>query len=251
MDSDTVPPSAPTSFTATVSGIPASTVNLSWVNPVADFASVTIRRSTTNYPTSITEGTAVATNITSTSYADVGLANGTYYYSIFAKDIVGNVSTSAQATAIVNVVTDTSAPIISAGYPSTDTRLSAGTTSVNLSITTNENATCKYSTTAGISYASMTDTFTLTGTTTHTQVLTSLTNGTNYTYSVRCSDTANNVTTSDYTISFSVRNAFSGGGGSIVTATSTNTTDTNSNTSQTNTQNSTTINNNTSVVSRP
>lgn len=60
MDDDTTPPAAPTSFTATVGGTPASTINLSWVNPVdPDFASVTIRRSTTAYPTSITNGSSV------------------------------------------------------------------------------------------------------------------------------------------------------------------------------------------------
>ena len=207
---DTTPPSAPTSFTATVGGTPASTINLSWTNPVSDFASVTIRKSTTTYPTSITDGSSVTggTNITATSLADTSLANGTYYYSIFAKDAAGNVSTSAQATAAVNV--DTTPPSLSDGSPTT--QQPAGTTSVNLSVTTNENATCKYSTTSGTSYASMTDAFTLTGTTNHTQVLTGLTNGTSYTYYVRCSDGSNNVTTTDYTISFSVRNASSGGG---------------------------------------
>lgn len=118
----------------------------------------------------------------------------------------------AQATATVNVVTDTTPPVLSSGSPATGTRLTAGTTSVILSITTNEDATCKYSTTAGTSYASMTNAFTLTGTTGHTQAITGLTNGADYTYYVRCSDGSNNVTTTDYTISFSVRNVSSGGG---------------------------------------
>ena len=89
---------------------------MSWVNPVdLDFANVTIRRSTTGYPTSITDGSSVVggTDITTTSLADVGLVNSVYYYSIFAKDTVGNVSVAAQATATVNV--DTTAPALSAG----------------------------------------------------------------------------------------------------------------------------------------
>lgn len=102
MDADATPPSAPSSFTATVS---SSTVNLSWINPVdSDFDSVTIRRSTSTYPVSITDGTAVATDISATTRTDTSLSNATYYYSIFAKDSTGNISTAAQSTATVNVV---------------------------------------------------------------------------------------------------------------------------------------------------
>ncbi len=102
---------------------------------------------------------------------------------------------------------DTTPPTLSAGSP-TGT-LVAGTTSTTLSVTTNENATCKYGTTAGVAYASLPNTFTTTGGTTHTKTLTGLTNGSSYTYYVRCIDGASNANTSDYSIAFSV--AASGG----------------------------------------
>ena len=98
---DTTAPSAPTGFTATPSG---STVNLSWTNPTdIDFASVTIRKDTTAYPTDISSGTLVALGLTGTTTIDTNLPNGTYYYSIFAKDTTGNVSDRATAIAIVSV----------------------------------------------------------------------------------------------------------------------------------------------------
>ncbi|MCR4322624.1 MAG: hypothetical protein NUV61_00870, partial [Candidatus Azambacteria bacterium] len=56
------------------------------------------------------------------------------------------------------VITDTSAPSISAGAPTST--LPSTTTQTTLSVTTDENATCKYSATANTSYAALTNTFT-------------------------------------------------------------------------------------------
>lgn len=96
---DTTAPTAPDSFAAVAS---SDAIHLSWINPVdADFASITVRRSTTDFPTSKTDGSAV-TSGTVTSHTDTSLADGTYYYSIFAEDSNGNVSTRATASAIVN-----------------------------------------------------------------------------------------------------------------------------------------------------
>ena len=106
--------------------------------------------------------------------------------------------------------TDTTPPVRSAGLPSGTQ--AAGTTQVTLSLTTDENATCKYSTSAGTAYASMTGTFSTTGGTTHSTTITGLSNGNSYNYYVRCTD-GSNVNSDDYTISFSI--ASSGGGGII------------------------------------
>ena len=99
---------------------------------------------------------------------------------------------------------DTTPPTLSLGSPSGT--LSADTTSTTLSITTNENATCRYSTTTGTSYDSMTNTFTTTGGTNHSTTITGLTNGGSYTYYIRCQDTSGNANTTDYPISFSIAN---------------------------------------------
>ena len=104
---DTTPPSAPSSFAGTSSG---HNVSLTWVNPVdADFASTTIRRSTTAYPTNVTDGVLVAQGVTGTSQADNSLSDGTYYYAIFARDTVGNWSVAATVTVEVGP------PVISTG----------------------------------------------------------------------------------------------------------------------------------------
>ena len=95
-----------------------------------------------------------------------------------------------------------SAPVRSGGTP-TGT-LPSGTTSTTLSLTTNENATCRYSTTPGVSYSSMTDTFSTTGGTSHSTTISGLSDGDSYSYCVRCQDDSGNVNTSDYGISFSV-----------------------------------------------
>ncbi len=77
------------------------------------------------------------------------------------------------------------------------------TSSTTLSLTTNEAATCKYSTTAGTNYDSMTNTFSTTGSTSHSQVLFGLSEGTKN-YYVRCMDMVGNKNTNDYTITFAV-----------------------------------------------
>lgn len=95
----TLPP-APTSFAATAVG---SDVELTWINPVnVDFDSVMIRRSTSAFPTNETDGTLVIENITATTYTDTGLADGLYYYSIFAKNNVGIYSVAATASVTVD-----------------------------------------------------------------------------------------------------------------------------------------------------
>jgi len=96
---------------------------------------------------------------------------------------------------------DTTPPSRSSGQP-TGT-LTAGTTQATLSLATNENATCKYSTVANVAYNSIANTFATTGGTTHTKSV-GVTNGGNYSYYVRCRDVAGNANTNDFTISFSV-----------------------------------------------
>ncbi len=80
--------------------------------------------------------------------------------------------------------------------------LPAGTTQATLSVTTNENAYCKYSTVPNTTYSLMTDAFSSTGGTFHSTLVFRLTNGTNYTFYVRCQDTANNSNADDFPISF-------------------------------------------------
>ena len=93
-------------------------------------------------------------------------------------------------------------PFLSGGSPSG--MLESGVTSTQLSVTTDESATCKYSTTASIAYSAMTNTFDTTGNTTHTTAVSGLTDGNTYHYYVRCQDQLNNPDVADYEITFSV-----------------------------------------------
>ena len=98
--------------------------------------------------------------------------------------------------------TDSTPPSRSNGQP-TGT-LSPGTTLTIISLTTDETATCKYSTTPNTAYASMANTFSTTGTTFHSTTVSGLENGGRYTYYVRCEDAASNANPDDYPITFSV-----------------------------------------------
>ncbi len=108
---------------------------------------------------------------------------------------------------------DLTPPVRSNGAPSGT--LAAGTTQTTLSLSTNENASCRYSTTAGTAYSSMVKVFSTTGGTSHSTVVTGLSNGNSYTYYVRCQDGLGNANTDDFPINFSV--ASSSGGGDITT----------------------------------
>ena len=81
--------------------------------------------------------------------------------------------------------------------------LPTGTTQTTLGLTTDEAATCRYSTQPGVAYASMTNTFTTTGSTTHSTVLSGLANQ-SYSFYVRCADALGNANTNDFVIAFSV-----------------------------------------------
>src|SRR5574343_2013546 len=98
---------------------------------------------------------------------------------------------------------DTSAPVMTLVAPTASQVLSYGTTSTTVSLATDESATCKWDT-SDISYASMTNTYTTTGATSHSRVQAGLTNGGSYTYYTRCSDSVPNVNTSSLSHSFSV-----------------------------------------------
>jgi hypothetical protein len=96
---------------------------------------------------------------------------------------------------------DTTPPVISNPLPTG--QQPAGTTSVVMRVTTNENATCKYSV-SDSAYASLPNTFTTTGGTTHSQTITGLANGGSYSYYVRCQDTSLNANTTGTHITWNV-----------------------------------------------
>ncbi|MFH1171822.1 MAG: fibronectin type III domain-containing protein, partial [bacterium] len=98
-----------TNFTATGGD---GYVLLSWLNPADPYVGVMIRRSTTAYPTSVTDGQLVADIAKpQQSYNDQGLINGTtYYYTAFAHDAVPQYASGVHAQAMP----DNAPPLITA-----------------------------------------------------------------------------------------------------------------------------------------
>jgi hypothetical protein len=131
------------------------------------------------------------------TWDSTGIADGVHALIAVARDSAGNFATSSS----VSVTVDNTAPVRSAGSPSGG--LGAGTTTVMISLITNEVASCAYSTIASTSFGSMTA-FTNTSSTTHTSVVSGLSDGNTYTYYVKCQDGQSNVNATDYSISFSV-----------------------------------------------
>lgn len=105
--------------------------------------------------------------------------------------------------AVVTIeASDVTSPLRSALAPSGE--LARGTTATNLTLTTDEDAFCHYATVAQTTYEDGTP-FTTTGGTSHTTPIAGLSNGSNYTYYVRCSDGLGNVHSDDAVITFSVQ----------------------------------------------
>ena len=97
---------------------------------------------------------------------------------------------------------DTTPPERDNAQPSQD--LPAGTTSATLSLTTNENATCRYSTIAETEFALMESSFSGTESMTHSTEITGLEDEQTYIYYCRCRDTKGNINIDDFEISFSI-----------------------------------------------
>src|SRR5207244_5486312 len=81
----------------------------------------------------------------------------------------------------------------------------AGTTCATLSLKTDEAATCRYSTAAGVAYSRTRDTFSTTGGTSHSTAVGGLEDGSSFTFYVRCQDLSRNANRDDYPIRFSVQ----------------------------------------------
>ena len=135
-----------------------------------------------------------------------GLSDGkSYNYFVRCKDTAGNANTDDyQITFSIasSQQADTTPPVRSDGAPTGI--LPSGTTQTTLKVTTNEKATCKYSTSSGISYKSMASSFTTSDGLNHSALKTGLSNGKTFNFYVRCKDTAGNANKDDYKITFSV-----------------------------------------------
>jgi Right handed beta helix region len=115
---------------------------------------------------------------------------------------VGNTGAALQPLPPTNNPPVNNPPIVSGGSPSGV--LAAGNTQAVVQVRTDIASACKYSTTPGVSYASMNSTFTITGGTEHSTTIAGLQNGGQYAYYVRCMNSAGAADTADYPIAFSI-----------------------------------------------
>ncbi len=121
-----------------------------------------------------------------------------------AGNAMSNFVPTTNLAATSALVIDTTTQVLFSGSPSGEQ--SSGTTSVTLSLATDEDAFCKYGTTANTVYASIANSFSATSTS-HSVSVSGLSDGSSYTYYIRCQDATGNTNSSDFTISFSVASA--------------------------------------------
>jgi phosphodiesterase/alkaline phosphatase D-like protein len=147
------------------------------------------------------DGTNLTPEITTAPYTytwdSTTALDGSHTLAAVARDAAGNSATSS-----VSFTIDNTPPSRTAGTPAGT--LALGTTSTTLSLTTNENATCKYSTTPSTLYSAMTSVFGTTGGASHSTPISGLSNGGSYAYYVKCQDGVGNANKNDYAITFSV-----------------------------------------------
>jgi len=195
---------ATTTADATYDGVTITTGSsgevLLMLNSTAGIASgsnvrVTLGNNTTNASTTIDTG-FLNPSTTGTKSIAIEAGGGT------------ETATARALVAIIDQVTmtpintrETVPPLRFNGAPSG--LLSGTVTGVELSLNTNELATCRYSQASGTPYFSMNNLFTLTGQLTHTKTITGLGTST-YSYFVRCIDDENNINTDDYEITFTI-----------------------------------------------
>jgi len=129
-----------------------------------------------------------------------GPSAGTYTFTARATDDKGAATTSAPI--VITITQDTTPPTISNGQP-TGT-LPSDIAQATLSVNTDENASCRYTTIANTPFISMALALTPNQIgTTHTTTIIGLQEGRTYSYYVRCKDSTNNTNNTDYTITFS------------------------------------------------
>ncbi len=126
------------------------------------------------------------------------ISDGNYIWNCQACDYVGNCNFSLSNRTIR---IDTTVPSISNPYPLNNSFITSDSTA--LGVLTNENAFCRYSTSSGEAFASMTA-FSTTGVLTHNSTLTGLIDNTTNNYYVKCNDTLVNVNSVDYYLRYSV-----------------------------------------------
>jgi len=131
------------------------------------------------------------------------LEEGDYTFYVRCKDEEANTTTPGKEILFQVDDDDDEAPVLSGLFPSSDT---VSSTSVTLSLSTDVDARCKYTTSdSGMDYNDMKKEFDITGGTGHSEPVSGLVSGDSYIYYVRCKNTSTGVVnTISSEISFTV-----------------------------------------------
>jgi hypothetical protein len=208
---DTTPPATPAELSAELidTDEDGATFALGWTEALDEPAALPVARYIVTY--GFTDGSVDGEDEATATSADVffpyhgsgDAASG--YVCVAAVDGAENISIdSACATVLVPAAPapdDVAPPIVSGGQPSGT--LASGTTETTMSISTDEAATCKWGVSSA-SYASLPNTFSTTGGTSHSTTLSGLIDGQSYARYVRCEDAEGHANGSSYTVSFDV-----------------------------------------------
>ncbi len=140
--------------------------------------------------------------MTSSTYTTQSGDAGNHSVTVTVDDGNGGTDSQSVSVQVLATTADITPPLRSSGKP-TGT-LALGTTETILSLSTDEDSTCKYSDTANTDYAAMPNDFMITGGTTHSTLVSGLANDTTYAYYFRCQDTSGNANNDDHRIRFRV-----------------------------------------------
>lgn len=121
---------------------------------------------------------------------------------LFVFDSANSANATGYEVTIGSPGSDTTPPAISGAYPFSNQKCTPHRNPITIGVATNENATCRYST-MDVAYDSMSLTMTGAGTLAHSFSITPQCDA-NYSYYVRCSDSAGNKNTSSQAINFYV-----------------------------------------------
>lgn len=215
---DATPPNIPANLSVTP--VSPNQINLFWSAAADPSKSGEERSGLRDYL--IYRNNIFLASTTATSYSDTNLSPATLYtYAISSRDQALNES---QKSGIVSTTIPSLPPPPNPPAPShgsSSGTLPSGTRTVDLSLTTDLAATCRYATNPAVSFSDMSQFFAVTGSINHSAALSNLTDGRNYTYYVRCRSQAGLAMAGDYVISFFIaspsdsngNNNGNGGGG--------------------------------------